>query len=160
MNNMKNLKRRIKVFRLTLLKKISIFLGSYKDPMNSQDRKIKRVVKQFILKENTKVHHSPNNLTFYVYGPERRVVIVFNPYYIRITNHKFFFNSGLHEKVYEEISILAKEKIENSFKKIEKEISYNEENFLEDLYENFSKNKSRTKVSSIIDALKEKQVNK
>jgi hypothetical protein len=138
---MYNIRRGVKVFLLRSLKKISIFTGEKSERMTSQDRKIKRVVKKFINKKTTKVYYSPNNLTFYIYSQDRKVVIVFNSFYIRITNHKFFFNSYLHDNVFKELESLCRSKIEEEFKKTEKEISYNEENFLDDLYDNFSKEK-------------------
>jgi hypothetical protein len=141
--NILRIRRIIKVKIAKVKRAIKQVIYNSKTPKNSSDRLIVKIIKTFLDRNDTKVQFSPISDKIYIYTRDRRVFIVFNAYEIHIAYNKFFFYSSLKDSVSEEITKYAKERIESEMRSIESEVSKNQKELLNDLYESFSKTKTK-----------------
>lgn len=149
MSNLNQIKREIKIFKITIakfVKKVKHSMGVSKIKKTSQDRMILKLVKSLLENKDMHVFFSPISSKVYVHSPEKEIVVIYDLYKISITNHKFFFTSYLMEGVGEEIIKIAKERIETEMSHIDVEAKSNEMNFLNDVYKNFSNSQSQKEV--------------
>jgi len=141
--NSLRIRRIVKVKIAKVKRAIKQVIYNSKTPKNSSDRLIVKIIKTFLDRNDTKVQFSPISDKIYIYTKDRRVFIVFNAYEIHIAYNKFFFYSSLKDSVSEEITKYAKERIESEMRSIESEVSKNQKELLNDLYESFSKTKTK-----------------
>ena len=101
--------------------------------LNQEERKILSIVNKALNAEGSKI--ASVNSKVVIQTDDRNYTIVFDDFFIKISNHKFFFKSRLETHFSQELMRLAKQTIEKDQEILEKEINQNEFNFLDNLNE-------------------------
>jgi hypothetical protein len=141
---LRRIRKKIKVFLARTLR--MIIKGSYRKSSSrtKQDRMLLKIVRTLLNTPDSKVYCLPASSRVYVHPKDKKYIIVFDYGGIKISNHRFFFNTSIKYRVGEEIVNAAKDRMERDLLKLNQEISYNEENFLDDVYLNFKKAKEKS----------------
>ena len=127
-------KRKIKHKMARILKGFRYGIWSMNAPKNSQERKILRVVKTMIEKDQNILFYSPETGRIYVYTTDRKYMVVFDRYNVNISNHNYFYTYGISESLGNAMHRCAANRLEKDRVKLEQEIFFNERNFLNDVY--------------------------
>jgi len=141
MLDLHRIQREIKVMKISMAKffrRVKHSVGASRIKKTSQDRMLLKLVRSLLENDDMHVFFSPISAKVYVHSANKEIVIIYDLYKISITNHKFFFTSYLMDGVGEEIINIAKARIEREMSYIDKEVSQNETNFLNDVYQKFN----------------------
>jgi len=138
--NMKELgsyKRKIKVEISKFFRKLRFGILSMREEKNAQDRLIVKIVRSLLDDKETRVVHSPNSNKTYIRTKDKKITVIFDIYTIRITNHKFFFTGTLKDGIGQDMTDLAKARIEREMNVIDQDVITNEKEFLLNVYDTF-----------------------
>lgn len=112
---------------------------SMKHAKTPQERMSVRIVKVLLERKDSFVFYSPEASKIYLRSKDRKYIIVYDRYSIKIANHKYFFTYSLREDTGDEIIKYAFDRLERDRKELEADIEFNEKNFLQEVYNNFTK---------------------
>ena len=125
---------------------------------SKNDRMVIKIVGTLLQNNETSVHYAPNSSRIYLHTKDRRYIVSFDRYSIKITNHRFFFSTNLRDPVGDELIKLATDRLEKDLMKLDAEVNYNEDTFLNDVYSTVKRKNSISLASKIRAAAKEKSI--
>jgi hypothetical protein len=136
--NFSRIKRYIKIRSEKLKRgfKYGTWAMKSKDP---RDRMLIKIVKSYLERMDTFVRYSPNSNKIYLHTKDKKYIIVFDRYSIKLTNHKNFYFCGLKESVASEIIKCTFDRLEKEQEELEAQIYYNEKEFINEIFDNISK---------------------
>jgi GTPase SAR1 family protein len=149
---LRRIRKKIKVF---LIRTSRMFTGGVygkRISKSKQERMLLKIVRTLLNTPDSKVYCLPASSRVYIHPKDRKYIIVFDYDGIKISNHRFFFNTSIKYRIGEEMVNAAKDRMERDLLKLNQEISYNEENFLSEVYSNFKRTRERS-VSPTMDPI-------
>lgn len=144
MKELGSYKRKFKVGISKFFRKLRFGILSMKEDKNAQDRMTVKIIRSLLDDKEVRVVHSPNSNKTYIHTRDRKIIVIFDLYTIRITNHKFFFTGTLKDGIGQDMADLAKARIEREMNIIEQEVTTNEKDFLLNVYDTFVSPKIET----------------
>lgn len=144
---LRRIRKKLRIFLAKFNRAVTKGIWEIRAEKTKQDRMVIKIVRTLLDTPDSKVYYAPNASRIYLHTKDKRYIISFDKQSIKITNHKFFFNADLREHVGEELVAAATERLESDLKKLNQEVAYNEDSFLDDVYSNFKK-KSREKYQA------------
>lgn len=142
MKSIRRFRKKVKIF-VSKLGRI-VTRGTWdRTRKTKQERNVSRIVRTLLNTPDSKVYCLPGSSRISITPKDKKYIITFDDNDIKISNHKFFFNASLRYNISQELISLATERLKNDLKKLNAEVVYNEENFLDDVYVTLKKNKDK-----------------
>ncbi len=156
--NLRRTRKRIKIALAKFNRAVTKGVWSISAPKTKNDRMVIKIVGTLLQNKDTRVHYAPNSSRIYLHTKDRRYIVSFDRYSIRITNHRFFFSTDLRDPVGDELIKLATERLESDLMKLDVEVNYNEDTFLNDVYSTIKRKNTTSLASKISEAAREKSM--
>lgn len=98
-----------------------------------QEKMTIQIVKNLLEKDDTSILYYPENPKIYLKSNDGKYIVMYDRYTIKISNHQYFFTYSIREDSGEEIIKYAHDRLERDKTKLEKNIEFNENNFLKEI---------------------------
>ena len=132
--NLRRTRKKIKITFAKLNRAVTKGFWTISAAKSKNDRMVIKIVGTLLQNKETRVHYAPNSSRIYLHTKDKRYIVSFDRYSIRITNHRFFFSTDLRDPVGDELIKLATNRLEEDLMKLDVEVSYNEDMFLNEVY--------------------------
>lgn len=142
--NLRRLKKRMSLNFVRFSRIATGRSSEIKHRRSKNERMIIRIVRSVINVPDSRVYYSPKSSRFFLHTKDRRYIISMDSESIRITNHHFFFNSDLRSSVSDELMGLAFSRIEDDMIKLESASIFNENIFLNEVYNSIRSKEDET----------------
>jgi hypothetical protein len=156
--NFRRTRKKIKIAFAKLNRAVTKGFWTISAAKSKNDRMVIKIVGTLLQNNETRVHYAPNSSRIYLHTKDRRYIVSFDRYSIRITNHRFFFSTDLRDQVGDELIKLATDRLEKDLMKLDVEVNYNEDTFLNEVYSTVKRKNSTSLASKIRAAAKEKSI--
>ena len=156
--NLRRTRKRIKITFAKFNRAVTKSFWTISASKSKNDRMVIKIVGTLLQNNETRVHYAPNSSRIYLHTKDRRYIVSFDRYSIRITNHRFFFSTDLRDPVGDELIKLATDRLEKDLMKLDIEVNYNEDTFLNEVYSTVKRKNSTSLASKIRAAAKEKSI--
>lgn len=156
--NLRRTRKRIKITFAKFNRAVTKSFWTISASKSKNDRMVIKIVGTLLQNNETRVHYAPNSSRIYLHTKDRRYIVSFDRYSIRITNHRFFFSTDLRDPVGDKLIKLATDRLEKDLMKLDVEVNYNEDIFLNEVYSTVKRKNSTSLASKIRTAAKEKSM--
>jgi hypothetical protein len=156
--NLRRTRKRIKITFAKFNRAVTKSFWKISASKSKNDRMVIKIVGTLLQNNETSVHYAPNSSRIYLHTKDRKYIVSFDRYSIKITNHRFFFSTNLRDPVGDELIKLATDRLEKDLMKLDAEVNYNEDSFLNEVYSTVKRKNSTSLASKIRTAAKEKSM--
>jgi hypothetical protein len=156
--NLRRTRKRIKIAFAKFNRAVTKGFWTISAPKSKNDRMVIKIVGTLLQNNETRVHYAPNSSRIYLHTKDKRYIVSFDRYSIRITNHRFFFSTDLRDPVGDELIKLATDRLEKDLMKLDVEVNYNEDTFLNEVYSTIKRKNTASLAIKIRSAAKEKSI--
>lgn len=157
---MRRIRKKIKLFFAKTSRSFTRGTFGKSGEKSKQERTLLKIVRTLLNTPDSKVYCLPYSSVIYLHPKDKKYIISFDHDWIKISNHKFFFTASIKYGIGEEMIAAAKNRLESDLSILKSEISYNEENFLDDIYVNFKKAKERSSNPNQSETDLKREINK
>jgi hypothetical protein len=161
--NFRRTRKKIKIAFAKLNRAVTKGFWTISAAKSKNDRMVIKIVGTLLENKETRVHYAPNfyapnSSRIYLHTKDKRYIVSFDRYSIRITNHRFFFSTDLRDPVGDELIKLATNRLEEDLMKLDGEVSYNEDMFLNEVYGVIKRKNSMSLASKLRSVAVEKSI--